>query len=376
MKRVLIIAYHFPPAGTGGVGRAHSWARYLGNHGWQPTVLASTPPPNWPRDESLLQSIPPDVNVVRVPAADPRPSSLRGIEHRELSFLWSGAARRAGRELAKSASFDIILATAPPPVSHAVARKLGAEFNLPWIADFRDPWAVHEPTGLRRRHRNQLLQHAAAITAVHDRLREHLADTSGRPVETIFNGYEPDDIPADVERVPKRVAYLGTMSEFNDLDTFFRALAEWNGEFVHVGAARHYDVEQHARSCGVKHVRSTGYLPRAEALREAASASILLLSLKPHLTMPVSAKVFDYIGLGGHVLCVGDHGAEAEFVRSLENFGAVVPAHDTPAIRNALDSLSDSPERLSEVLRARFARPKLAAEMAAVLDRVVAGRTP
>ena len=40
MKRLLMIAYHFPPlAGSSGVQRALRFARYLPEFGWEPVVL-------------------------------------------------------------------------------------------------------------------------------------------------------------------------------------------------------------------------------------------------------------------------------------------------------------------------------------------------
>ena len=39
MKRVLYLAYHFPPIGGGGVQRQLKLVRYLHDYGWQPTVI-------------------------------------------------------------------------------------------------------------------------------------------------------------------------------------------------------------------------------------------------------------------------------------------------------------------------------------------------
>src|SRR5262245_29015153 len=39
MKRALLLAYHFPPDGLVGAARSFKFARYLPEHGWEPTVL-------------------------------------------------------------------------------------------------------------------------------------------------------------------------------------------------------------------------------------------------------------------------------------------------------------------------------------------------
>lgn len=373
MKRVLILAYHFPPAGTGGVGRALGWVRHLPACGWQPSVLAAPPPPNWPLDPTLEAQIPAGTTIRRVAAMDPRPSRWRGMSHRELSFLWRGVAYREGARLLANEPHDLILATAPPPVAHDVASRLARRFRLPWVADFRDPWGVRAPAPWRRWRRHVYLRNAAAIVAVNDTLGAHLQSAFGREVVTIFNGFDPDEMPRGVDRVARRVAFLGTLSGFNELDALFSALARQDGEFLHVGALRRYDLPTRARRAGLTRVTTTGYLPRGKALESAATASIFLLSLKPDLELAVPAKTFDYIGLGGPVLCLGEEGALGEFMRKRPGLGRVVPAHSESGIGEALAELFGSGPCYPPVERAHYARPQLARQLAQVLDRAAAG---
>jgi glycosyltransferase involved in cell wall biosynthesis len=368
MPRVLVIAYHFPPSGTGGVGRALGWVRHLPACGWDTTVLASPPPPNWPLDPTLEAQIPPGTEVRRVAARDPRPPRWRGIERRELSFFWRSAALSAGARLLAGRHHDVILATAPPPVAHHIASVLSRRFDVPWVADFRDPWGVCAPAWWRRWRRKIYLDTAAGVVAVNDTLAEHLRAGAARQVATIFNGFEPDEIPHDVPRIARRVVFLGTISEFNLLDGFFGALARAGGEFVHIGAERHYDLGSRARRAGLLRVQSTGYLPRARALALAASGSVFVVSLRPDLELAVSAKTFDYIGLGGPILCLGKGGAMADFVGSRPHIGTVVDAQDGLAIERALNELFANPRQIAPEERAIFARSAQARELAAVLS--------
>ena len=43
VKRILFIAYHFPPAGGGGVQRSLKFVKYLPECGFDPTVLTDKP---------------------------------------------------------------------------------------------------------------------------------------------------------------------------------------------------------------------------------------------------------------------------------------------------------------------------------------------
>src|SRR6185437_13126512 len=54
---------------------------------------------------------------------------------------WLGSAVRAGREVLKSWRPDVMVASAPPFTTLLVARRLSREFDLPWLAEFRDLWA-------------------------------------------------------------------------------------------------------------------------------------------------------------------------------------------------------------------------------------------
>lgn len=371
MRRVLVIAYHFPPLGTGGVGRALSWARHLQDYDWCPTVLAASPSPGWPSDSTLLSQIPDSVSVSRVAGWDPRPARLRGLHHRELTFLWRPPALLKGRHILTQTRHDLILSTAPPPVAHGVAAALSREFNIPWIADFRDPWARGAPASWRRSKRAQLIESASDVVAVNDDLNEHLALSFGRPVHTVFNGYEPDEIPKPVESVPKRAVLLGTLSDFNEFDTFFKVLAELDGEFVHIGASRRFDLAARAAARGLARVRATGYIPRQDALGETARGSVLLLSLaeEEHLTLPT--KIFDYIGIGGPVLCLGNRGATPAFINTIPGLGLSVPAGDESAIRSALLALWSDPPRIAQEHLKKYTRTYQIKRLARVMSDVV-----
>ena len=65
MKKVLIIAYYFPPIGGGGVQRALKMAKYLGEFGWEPHVLTVEPVAHVSLDETLLKQLPDSVHIHR-----------------------------------------------------------------------------------------------------------------------------------------------------------------------------------------------------------------------------------------------------------------------------------------------------------------------
>ena len=70
-KRVIFIAYNFPPMGGGGVQRSVKFVKYLPEFGWEPAVVAAADRLYWARDDTLLSDIPPGTIVRRLSPARP-----------------------------------------------------------------------------------------------------------------------------------------------------------------------------------------------------------------------------------------------------------------------------------------------------------------
>ena len=71
MKKLLIIAYYFPPSGGPGVQRVLKHVQYLPEFGWNPIVLTVSNGQFPARDESLLERIPKNVPVYRSKIYEP-----------------------------------------------------------------------------------------------------------------------------------------------------------------------------------------------------------------------------------------------------------------------------------------------------------------
>src|ERR1051325_79447 len=65
MKRLLVIAYFYPPLAGGGVHRVLGFTRHLPRHGWSCTVVCAGADDYWVHDETLMARIAPGAEVVR-----------------------------------------------------------------------------------------------------------------------------------------------------------------------------------------------------------------------------------------------------------------------------------------------------------------------
>jgi hypothetical protein len=66
MRRVLFIAYLFPPIANSGTRRSLAFANHLPDLGWEPLVLTLEPEPQAPVDAELLAEVRPGTRVERV----------------------------------------------------------------------------------------------------------------------------------------------------------------------------------------------------------------------------------------------------------------------------------------------------------------------
>jgi glycosyltransferase involved in cell wall biosynthesis len=216
MRRVLFLAYYFPPIGGAGAQRPARMVRYLRDHDWEPVVV--TGPglggSSWtPTDEALARDVPDDVEVLRVPGPEPVPTSWEGRAERWLGRphswerWWVRGAAAVGRSVG---DIDLVYTWLSPFATTQAASKLARDLGVPWVADLGDPWALDEmmvyPTALHRRlefrRMRRALTDAGAVVMSTDeavsRVRETIPALRDTPVVAVPNGYDADDFADEV----------------------------------------------------------------------------------------------------------------------------------------------------------------------------------
>lgn len=217
MRRVLIIAYYFPPVGGGGVQRAVKMVRYLPEFGYQPVVLtgAGETADRWaPRDASLAGEIGDGIEVHRVPGPEPKIST--GWRWRAERFLfvrspfdewWANGVERLGTTL--GAGVDAIVGECVPYTTGEPSARVSRATGRPWIADFQDPWALDEmwlyPSAVHRlkdRQRMRTVLGSAAAVVMNTpeavaRVHGAFPELEQRRVVSIPNGFDAADFAGD-----------------------------------------------------------------------------------------------------------------------------------------------------------------------------------
>lgn len=149
------------------------------------------------------------------------------------------------------------------------------------------------------------LRDARAVVVVSERMADLAAETWGLSRErftVVPNGYDPEAVAPyrDVEPVPGRVAFLGTLHRKVDADAL-RAVAELPAvsELVVVGdGERREELERAAR--GLDALRTTGRLPDEEAFPLVASAAVAVNPQHASALQAASSpvKLYYYAALG------------------------------------------------------------------------------
>ncbi len=150
MKRVLMVAYHYPPLiGSSGIQRTLRFSQDLPSFGWQPSILSAHPRAFEKSGSDLLRDIPRGVTVRRAFALDARRHlSLLNrypawIARPDRWLTWMIGAIPTGLSMIRHQKPEAIWSTYPIPTAHLIGYWLSRLSGIPWIADFRDPMA-HE----------------------------------------------------------------------------------------------------------------------------------------------------------------------------------------------------------------------------------------
>jgi glycosyltransferase involved in cell wall biosynthesis len=395
-KKILLIAYYFPPQGTVGTLRALKLTKYLPSLGWQPFVLTIKENREHKIDESLLSEIPREAKVFRtstlrldqlyafgrrifrkrrsqrIQTATLSEKRYTGIQtiisawifNLDEIFNWLPFAVRTGLSIIKHNEIDIIYSTSPPKTCHLVGYLIHRFSGKPWVADFRDPWRDNPSSIVPSRFHKRMIEGqerlvikkackivSASPTVTAD-FKQTYPDYRGKFL-TITNGFDPDDFdctPEYSEGGKLNITYAGSLysySKDNQITPvyFFEAvkeLLEDNPRLekeIEVNFVGSGDFANVITGLGLeKIVNYLGYMSHNECLRQVLKADVVLLIVGQDYAVNIPAKVFEYLAARKPILALATPGAATQLLKS-HGTGIIVPPNDISLIKNALSNL-------------------------------------
>jgi glycosyltransferase involved in cell wall biosynthesis len=436
-RRIMLLAYHFPPVGGAGAQRALKLVRQLAESGWDPVVITRTGERHErynPIDDGLAGELPDGIEIHRLAGEPDGRSGWRNRAGRlagavdDRARWWSRAAADAG--IRHGRGTDLVHAFLEPYETAWAAAQVASSVGVPWTADLQDPWALDElrvqvtrlHLVLERSRMRRALSSAAAVVMNTDVAAEalvrELPELGRIPVHSIPNGFDRADWPASsAERGDGkfRIVHTGTLhtavgmaqrrserlrrllgGQLAPVDLLARShvfllealdgLIEADPELacrleLHL-AGTLSDADLEAAS-GREYVRPLGFLPHAATVELIRSADLLFL---PMHDLPegvaariVPCKTYEYLASGRPVLAAVPDGDARDLLARTAGVHLCRPP-DVAAMRAAvaaeLDRRTPRPAVDRRDILSSYERAALGRKLIAVFETALADCAP
>jgi glycosyltransferase involved in cell wall biosynthesis len=397
-KKVLIIAYYWPPSAGSGVQRWLKFVKYLPQFGWKPYVFTPENPSFSLKDSSLQKDVPAEAEIIRFPIWEPyelffglsrifdsgkkstRPVEL--VKKNKSSFFqkistwirgnllipdprifWVRPSVKFLDQYLKENKINIVITTGPPHSMHLIGYKLKKKNpSLKWIADFRDPWSewglldsLMVSNVIRGRHKQlerKVLTNASIVTTITPFYKKHFEKLGGRSVELLTNGFDESDfVSLKIERPDKFVIrHIGIVNEKCDPRPFIQALKTLSGidlefrnhlilEFI---GDVNSDFKNYIEAIPElkEKVVFTEHIPHKQLVSVYGTSALLLLVLNGYKDAEgyMPGKLFEYIATGLPVLGVGPSSGDAAQLMNETGCGKMFEAEDQQGIIDFLNT--------------------------------------
>jgi len=434
LKRVLYIIYYWPPCGGISVLRNLKFVKYFREFGWEPVVFAPEDA-NYPViDPTTAKDIPAGTEVIKTKALEPfaifnllqgkkMDSRVKdvflvreakpGIMHKlgvwirgnffipDARMLWINPSVKYLRKYLKAHHIDAIISYGPPHSTHRIAYQIHKETNIPWIADFQDPWTQIDyfekfmlTDFARKKHQTQemeVLKSAEKVVMVSQSWRKDLAELGGRPVEYIPFGYDEDDfknaVPTDNGN-KFVISHYGTLGNDRNPEQLWTVLAELMAEIPDFGShllidlagVVDYSVFHSIEQAGLKQfLHYTAFLTKDKVIEGMLGSDVLLLLLNKgfgdyNVKGRIPAKLFEYLGSKKQILIIGEEDSDVARIINETKAGLTLNYDNNSVLKSSIVNFYNAwkegkqlftPEHIES-----YSFKNLTGQMAALLDEI------
>ncbi len=362
MKKLLILAYDFPPYVSVGSLRPYSWYRYLKAFGVEPIIVTR----QWGNvhgnhlDYIAAGSSDQDIveesefgTIIRTPYHPNIANRLmlkygeknHRILRKSISAYYEVAQFLApigpkvglyegARTYLKTHKVDAIIATGDPFILFSYASKLSKEFGIPWIADYRDPWShnqEHQKNVIQKKW-NSYFEKKIVSTASHIRTVSKFVHSKidqlipNKPYSIAPNGYDAMVIDKikNIEQNKEEfcISFVGTIYNWHPIESFLRGANQFVTEhpnakirfkFYGTNLTEELTLMVKEQFPYLKnHVLITPKMQNHELLEKLAADNVMLLF---NYYSYMGTKIFDYLGIRRKMIMCYEDDAEANFLK-------------------------------------------------------------
>lgn len=398
MKRVLIITYYWPPSGGSGVQRWLKFAKYLPKYGWQPVIYTPEKPDFSVKDNSLLEDIPKEAEILKTPIWEPYDlyrklsgnkgkgsvnfGSTKSTKEKNLfarlatwvrgnlfipdpRVFWVRPSVKYLNDYIKKHPVDAIITTGPPHSMHLIALKLKQQHpNLNWIADMRDPWANFDilnefnlgPRAKAKQNKleQRVLNESNAVIMVSPSLAEEFNDFDHSKIALINNGYDAADFetlngkPGSTNNNIFKIYHTGLLNYIRNPAAFWEALIELSNEnpdfeagfqLELIGTVDEY-IKRYINGNAIlkNKVNLRGYMSHSNLLNEYAKADLFLLVVNKsrNAKAQITGKIYEYLAVGKPVLSLCPTNSDTAKLLEKTGLGIICAVDDKASIKQNL----------------------------------------
>jgi len=264
LKKILILAYDFPPKKSVGAERPYGWYKYLSKYGVEPTVITIDQVHITSEQKNEISRK--NTVVWTKPHFTFRDKFIEKYKHRYpllrkflslfvflgefISFRFDSKCSiyYKSRSILKSNKFDLIIATGEPFILFKYASLISKEFNIPWIADYRDDWVQNHALAnrhflyrlvfkLRNKYFEKLyLSNVSIILTVNKDIQDKIQNRlKEKPIKVLQNGFDIDLILSNEILFQENfiISYAGILYDFDYMKPFVMAFHKFMDSFNH-----------------------------------------------------------------------------------------------------------------------------------------------
>lgn len=270
MKKVLVITYHWPPSGGITVLRCLKFVKYLRDFGWEPIVFTAKNASYQFYDYSNEKEIPEGLEIHKVPIFEPV-NAFKKISGRKKSIPLQNIASNSTKKRSaidvlgmwirgnffipdarknwikpsikylenylKKNQIDAILTDGPPHTNTVIGMRISQKFNIPWLADFQDPWTqvdyfdkLYIGKIARRKHQKleqEVFKTAQKITIASDTWKVDLESIGAKDVDIIYYGYDETEFKNYSPKKTNKIIFFhgGLLGNDRNPINFIKALS-------------------------------------------------------------------------------------------------------------------------------------------------------
>ena len=389
LKKVLIIAYYWPPAGGPGVQRWLKFVKYLPEFNIEPVVFIPENP-NYPLiDESLISEVLDDITIIKHPIKEPykwasifsKQSSKtisKGIisEEKEQSFIekamlfvrgnffipdarvsWVKPSVAFLLEYLKEEEIQTIITTGPPHSMHLIGLQLKQKLGVKWLADFRDPWTTigyHKQLKLTKaskvKHKSlekDVLTTSDQIIVTSSVTKKEFQAITNQPSEVITNGYDNEKSVSPQLDSKFTLSHIGSLLSKRNPKILWRVLSELvadDTEFSKdfqlnlVGSVSENVLESIKNYNLSDYINNLGYVSHKEAIKcQKKSQLLLLVEIDSEDTKCIiPGKLFEYMVSNRPIVAIGPEGSDVEKIIKETNTGNYFTYKDYESLKRII----------------------------------------